>query len=181
MPNTYSLTARLFHWLTAALILCLAILGFWMTDRANANLWDALTDTLYAWHKFIGFTVLLMTALRLIVKLSSNKPPYSSSVSAHTIKLASFMHGILYLLLFLVPLLGWAGVTAYPALITIGGYHLPAMPGITKDETLAKQLFEIHGYLAITLIVLAVGHLMAALHHLLLKKDGVFQRMGFKA
>ena len=151
-----------------------------MTDRANANLWDALTDTLYAWHKFIGFTVLLITALRLIVKLSSNKPPYPPSVSARTIKLASIVHSILYLLLFVVPLLGWAGVTAYPALITIGGYHLPAMPGITKDEAFAKQLFEVHGYLAITLVVLALGHLAAALYHLLFKKDGVFQRMGFK-
>jgi len=83
--------------------------------------------------------------------------------------------------LIVVPLLGWAGVTAYPALITLGSYHLPAMPGIPKDQALAKQLFEIHGNLALVLAGLAVAHAAAGLHHLLLKKDGVFQRMWFKS
>jgi cytochrome b561 len=97
-----------------------------------------------------------------------------------TIKLAAAAHGSLYLLLLVVPLLGWAGVTAYPALITIGGYNLPAMPGIPKDQALAKQLFEIHGNLALALAALALAHIGAALHHLLIKKDGVFQRMWCK-
>ena len=50
----------------------------------------------------------------------------------------------MYLLLVIIPLFGWAGVTAYPALITVGGFHLPGMPGIPKDQVLAKQLFEIN-------------------------------------
>lgn len=77
----------------------------------------------------------------------------------------------------MVPLLGWAGVTAYPALITVGGFDLPAMPGIAKDEAFAKQLFQIHGYLALLLVGIACAHIAAALAHLLIKKDGVFQRM----
>ena len=148
MPQTYTRTQRLLHWLTAVFIAALVMLGLWMKERSGANIWDALTNTLYAWHKLIGFLVLLLTA-----------------------------HGVLYLLLLAVPLLGWAGVTAYPALITVGGYNLPAMPGIPQDQALAKQLFEIHGNLALLLAVLALGHLTAALYHLVIKKDGVFQRM----
>lgn len=177
MPHIYSAAQRLLHWLTAIMIAALLILGVWMTERSGANIWDALTNTLYAWHKLIGFLVIFLTALRLLVKFRSTRPPYPPSVSPGTIKLAAAGHGVLYLLLLLVPLLGWAGVTAYPALITVGGYHLPAMPGIPKDQALAKQLFEIHGNLAIVLAVLALGHIAAALHHLLVKKDGVFQRM----
>jgi cytochrome b561 len=90
------------------------------------------------------------------------------------------VHGALYLLLLVVPLLGWAAVTAFPALITLNGFHLPAMPGIPQDQALAKQLFEIHGNLALVLAVLALAHIAAGLHHLLIKKDGVFQRMWFK-
>jgi cytochrome b561 len=177
MPQTYSIAARLLHWLTAIFVMTLIVLGIWMTERAAANLWDALTNTLYGWHKLIGFLVLLLTAIRLIVKARSVRPAYPESVSPATIKLAAAAHGSLYLLLIVVPLLGWAGVTAYPALVTLGGYHLPAMPGIPKDQALAKQLFEIHGNLALVLAALTVAHLSAALHHLLIKKDNVFQRM----
>lgn len=177
MPQTYSLTARVLHWLTAFFIVALITLGVWMTERAAANIWDGLTNALYAWHKLIGFTVLLLTAIRLIVKIRSTRVPYPTSVSPAVIKLAAAGHGALYLLLLIVPLLGWAGVTAYPALITVGGYDLPAMPGIPKDQALAKQLFEIHGNLAMVLVILALGHIAAALHHLVVKKDGVFQRM----
>jgi len=87
------------------------------------------------------------------------------------------MHGLLYVLLFAVPLLGWAGVTAYPALITVAGYHLPAMPGITPNEALAKQLFALHGTLAFVLGALVIGHIAAALKHLMFNRDGVFERM----
>ncbi|MDO9478885.1 MAG: cytochrome b/b6 domain-containing protein, partial [Pseudohongiella sp.] len=71
---------------------------------------------------------------------------------------------------------GWAGVTAFPALITLGGYDLPAMPFIPQDSDLAAQLFGIHGTLAITLAVLLIGHIAAAFRHML-KKDGIFKRM----
>jgi cytochrome b561 len=84
------------------------------------------------------------------------------------------------LLLFLVPLFGWAGVTAYPALITVGDYYLPGMPGIPKDEALAKQLFEIHGYLVFVLIGITLGHITVGLGHLWLKKDEVFERIWFR-
>ena len=168
------------HWLTALFILILFTLGIWMTARSGANLWDALTDTLYAWHKLIGFTLLCLVTIRFFVKLNSQRPLYPASMSTGNIQLASAVHGVLYLLLLIVPLMGWAGVTAYPALITVGGFHLPAMPGIPTSEALAKQLFQIHGYLALLLVGLALAHATAALRHLLIKKDGVFQRMWFK-
>ena len=180
MLPRYSLTTRLIHWITAVLIVASLVLGFWMTDRSAANLWDELTNTLYSWHKLIGFLILLITGLRILIKLRTTRPAYPSSVSQGQIQLAKSVQSALYLLLVLVPLFGWAGVTAYPALITVGGYHLPAMPGIPKDQALAKQIFEIHGYLALALLVVALAHIGAGLRHLWLKKDGVFERMWFK-
>lgn len=180
MTHTHSLMARVLHWLTAIFVLALVILGLWMTERAGANLWDALTNTLYAWHKLIGFVLLWVVVLRSVIKLRSTRPPYPASVSPGLIKLSGIVHGVLYLLLLVVPLLGWAAISAYPALITVGGYDLPAMPGIPKDQALAKQLFEIHGNLALALVGLALAHIAAALFHLIIKKDGVFQRISFK-
>jgi cytochrome b561 len=163
------------------MVTALLVLGFWMTERASANLWDGLTNTLYAWHKLIGFLALLVTALRIVVKLRSKRPDYPSSVSASHIQLAQIVQSMMYLLLVLVPLLGWAGVTAYPALITVGGFHLPALPGVPKDEPLAKQLFEIHGYFVLALIAAAVAHIGAGLIHLWVRKDQVFDRIWFRS
>jgi len=53
------------------------------------------------------------------------------------------------------------------------------MPFVPVDEALALRLFQIHGALAITLAVLVLGHIGAALWHLVMKKDGMFQRMWF--
>jgi len=179
--NQYPILLRLIHWLTTLMIIVLLVFGFWMTDRAGANLWDALTNTLYSWHKLIGFLVLLTTALRIVVKLLNKRPDYPSDIPTWNIQLAHVVQRMMYWLLVLVPLFGWAGVTAYPALITVGGFHLPALPGVPKGEPLAKQLFEIHGYLVLALIAVAIAHIGAGLNHLWIKKDQVFDRIWFKS
>jgi len=180
MSETYSLKIRIIHWLTALLMITLFTLGFWMTNRSAANLWDELTNTLYAWHKLIGFLVLLITGLRILIKLNSKRPPYPVGLALWQIQIAHAVQTSMYLLLLLIPLFGWAGVTAYPALITVGGFNLPGLPGIPKDQILAKQLFEIHSYLVITLISITLIHVIAGLSHLGVKKDGVFERIWFK-
>ncbi len=168
---------RILHWFVALALPILFVLGLWMTARASANLWDEQTNLLYGLHKALGFAVLCLMVLRLFLKLRTKAPAYPSSLSPTLILAAKTIHALLYLLLFAVPLLGWAAVTAYPALITIAGYHLPPMPGITQNEALAKQLFAIHGSLAFVLAALALGHIAAALKHLLVTQDGVFERM----
>jgi cytochrome b561 len=120
-----------------------------------------------------------MTIFRFVLKMNSKTPAYPNSISPFVVKVASVVHYTLYGLLLIVPLLGWAGVTAYPALITVGGYSLPAMPGIPKNEAIAKQLFQVHGLLAMTLLAIALLHVMAALNHLIIKRDGIFQRIWF--
>lgn len=176
-PIMYSSPRKWLHWLTVLCLLALFPLGKWMTTRAAANLWDDLTNLIYGWHKLIGMAVLILIVLRILAKFAWPDPAYEPPVSRTIQVLAKSVHGLMYLLLLVVPLLGWAGVSAFPALITIAGYHLPAMPGIPKDQALAKQIFEIHGTLAMVLLVLIVGHVAAALKHLLIDRDGVFQRM----
>jgi len=163
--------------LVALFLAALFVLGLWMTARASANLWDDQTNLLYGLHKALGFTVLMLMLLRLVLKLRTAAPGYPASLTPIRILAAKTVHGLLYALLFTVPLLGWAGVTAYPALITVAGYHLPPMPWVAQNEALAKQLFAIHGTLAFMLAALILCHIAAALVHLFLKRDGIFERM----
>jgi cytochrome b561 len=127
-------------------------------------------------HKAIGFSVLLLMILRIGVKLRLKGPSYPDEMPRKLQIAARSLHHLIYLLLVVTPLFGWAGVTAYPALTILPDYQLPAMPLVPEDEELAARLFYIHGWLAITLGVLFAGHIAAALRHLL-RKDGIFQRM----
>lgn len=179
VSERYPALWKFIHWLMALLVIGLIIVGFIMANRAEANIWDDLTNVLFAWHKAIGFAMFFLIAIRIVIRRRHGMPAYSSSVSPELLKWAHQAHTLLYTLLIAVPLLGWAAVTAYPALITVGGYHLPAMPGIPKDQDLAKQLFEIHGWLAYLLAALIAVHIAGALKHLLIDRDGVFQRMWF--
>jgi cytochrome b561 len=160
----------------ALMVLCLIPIGVWMTARGEAGIWDALTNALYSWHKAIGFAVLVLMVVRVGMKIWMRTPPYPSSLSPGLQKAAKSLHHLMYVLLLATPLLGWAGVTAFPALITIGGYHLPAMPGVPIDRALSGVLFNMHGLAASALALLLVGHIAAAFRHML-RKDGIFKRM----
>lgn len=172
----YPASWRALHWMMALMVLTLIPVGLWMTERAEADVWGDLTDTLFSWHKAIGFSVLLLMVLRIVMKVRFGTPPYPAEMPRKLQMAASGLHHLMYLLLVLTPLFGWAGVTAYPALVTVGGYHLPAMPFVPESEDLAASLFYVHGTLAITLGVLIAGHIAAALRHMF-RRDGIVRRM----
>lgn len=172
----YPVGWRVLHWLIAVMVLTLIPVGLWMTARGEADVWGALTNTLYSSHKAIGFTVLLLMVLRIAMKIRLGTPPYPDTLPRKLKLAATGLHHLLYLLLVLTPLFGWAGVTAYPALVTLGGYDLPAMPWVPENSELAERLFVIHGTLAIMLGVLIAGHIGAAVRHML-RRDGIIQRM----
>ena len=176
----YPLASRLLHWAVAVLIAGLAATGLWMVSRAGADLWDDLTNSLYAWHKAMGFIVLILMLIRVLVRLLCTQPKPASSLSPTMRKLSASVHGILYLLLLAVPLLGWAGVSAFPALGISGSVSLPGMPGIAQDQGLAKSILEVHANLAFVLLGLAALHIAAALKHWLIDKDEVLHRMLLK-
>lgn len=171
----YPLVWRILHWLMALMVLTLIPVGLWMTARGEANVWGELTNALYSSHKAIGFAVLLLMIVRIGFKFSLRTPAYPAELPVTLKRAAKGLHHLLYVLLVLTPLFGWAGVTAYPALITWGG-DLPAMPLVPEDQELAERLFAIHGTLAISLGVLIAGHIAAAVRHML-RKDGIFRRM----
>ena len=172
----YPLPWRILHATVALLVLTLVPVGIWMTQRAENNVFNTLTDTLYSMHKAIGFTVLLLMVVRLIFRLTRQIPPYPNTISPLLIKVANSLHRLMYVMLFVTPLLGWAGVTAYPALGIAGDFGLPPMPGIPQNQELAETLFQIHGTMALILAVMVIGHISAAVRHML-RRDGIIRRM----
>jgi cytochrome b561 len=95
------------------------------------------------------------------------------------VKLARRSHLLLYGLMITMPLTGFFGAMLDEYGVALFGMPLPAWLHLNK--ALSDKLFMIHGYVAWALVTVIAIHILAALKHLLINKDGVFQRMWFGA
>jgi cytochrome b561 len=172
--TVYSPTARAFHWATAGAIVIMVITGYIMAGRAEANIWDATTNNLYSTHKLIGFILFWVVIWRFTYRARNGVPaPEPTLEPIHRLG-SEAVHYALYALLFIVPLLGWIGISMYPALNIFGVFNLPSLTG--KSDA-AERVLAIHKFAAWTLVALAALHIAAALYHHLIRKDGVLARM----
>lgn len=174
-PEGYSGLQKLIHWVTALLVLTLLPVGFLMVNRGKATNFDAVTGQLYAAHKTFGFIVLLLVLLRIVVRIARGTPAPEPTLNRFQVVASEAVHGLLYLALLAVPILGWAGASAYGARGLLGGLSLPEI--LAKNPELSKTLMGLHGLAAILLIALLFAHIGAAFMHRFLFKDGVMKRM----
>lgn len=174
--RVYSGVARSFHWVTVLAVFAMLPLGLAMTYRSDTlNIFDGTTDALYSAHKLTGFLLLWLTAGRLIYRLLHGAPPDEPSLTWWQRAGSHLVHWLLYGLLLVVPLLGWLGVSLFPARTVFGLFDLPALAA--PDQEAAKRVLGIHGRLALTLGALAGLHILAALYHRFVRRDGVLRRM----
>ena len=172
----YGAVARTFHWVTVLAVFTMLPLGLAMTYRGKTlNIFDSTTDGLYSAHKLIGFLLLWLTAGRLIYRLVHGAPPDEPSLSWWQKAGSHLVHWLLYGFLLVVPLLGWLGVSLFPARTVFGLFDLPALAA--PDQEAANRVLGIHGKLALTLGGIAALHILAALYHRFIRRDGVLRRM----
>lgn len=169
----YSIPQRAIHWIMALLILPMIAAGFLMVQQGLPR---SLQNTLFILHKNIGVLVLALAILRLFLRLRRPAPPLPSSLPAWQRRIAHASHGLLYVLIFLMPLTGYIRVRA-------GGFPIEALdrlglptlvPRSDSLATLAKSAHELGAYAIAALLAL---HIAAALHHGLILRDGSFARI----
>ena len=170
-PTRYTATAIALHWLLALAIVGAFSLGLYMADLPLSP----QRVKLYNWHKWAGVTILALSALRLLWRLT-HRPPPDAPMAAWQQRAAHLAHGGLYLLFFAVPLMGWAYSSAagFP-IVWFGVLPLPDL--LPVDKALALAIKPVHGWLAWTLMVLVALHVAAALKHQFIERDGLIARM----
>lgn len=171
----YSRTARTLHWATVVFVLCQIPVGLIMRGRAERNVWDGLTNTLYSSHKLAGLTVLALVAARLVYRLVHGAPPDEPTIEPWQKVVSHVVHWALYALLLAVPLLGWLGISLYPALDIFGLFKVPGL--VAPNQPKSEVAFFWHKIGAFTLIGLVAMHFGAAMFHAIVRKDGVLRRM----
>jgi cytochrome b561 len=181
-PPRYSAVAILLHWLIAAGIVALIVIGLIMT-QLGARLPQMEVFKLYQLHKSIGITVLLLGVLRLLWRLTHRPPPLPPEMPAAEKGAAHGLHWLLYLFMIGIPLVGWAVVSSSPFGLPTVLYglvswpDLPVLPGLANKAALSSALAWVHAYGAWSLIGLLVVHVGAGLRHHFIKRDAILGRM----
>ena len=171
LSERFAVPARILHWLMAALILAMLLIGAGMVSTASERY-----PLLLAWHRPIGLAILILALIRIVVRLTHRPPPLPADLPPAQTALAKGSHYLFYLLMIAMPLIGWAMQSAggYPVAVWPGFALFPILP---HDVALYASLRQAHGLLAYAFFLLILGHLGAALFHGLVRRDGVLRSM----
>ena len=169
---SWGLVARWLHWLMALGLLLAAGIAWWSEDLES-------TRARYEWmvrHKSIGLLLLALLLIRLGWRLGNPVPALPPAMPGWERWLARIGHGLIYLLLFWMPLTGWLAHSASGLpLRWFGWFRVPGL--VEKSESLkhsAEQWHEIGVWVLAAVLLL---HVAAALKHHWINRDDVLRRM----
>lgn len=175
----YSTAQRVFHWLVAVLVVILLAvgmtLGYLGFEGASDTFGLGATNALYVAHKTTGVLLLPLMIGRLALRLRRGKPAYAVALERWQQLASEINHGLLYLLLLAMPVVGWLATAAGGHPINFFAWNLP--PLIGENEALADTLFYTHWLLGWAVLLLVIVHVAAAIYHWRIRRDGVMQRM----
>jgi len=172
----YGRTARFFHWLTVVLVAIQVPVGLYMSYRGNVlSVWDRVAGALYNSHKLGGVTLLLVVLCRLGYRLAHGAPADEPTLEPWQKLVSGLNHWGMYVLLICVPVVGYIGISLFPALDIFGLFSLPAV--VAPDREASARVLSIHKLLAVILVLLIAAHVAAALFHYFVRRDNVLGRM----
>lgn len=171
--DRYSNVAIALHWLIAALLIANIFVGGAMEDASR--------ETRPVWfmrHETIGISVLVLTLVRLWWRLGHTPPPLPEGMAAWERALARSVHVLFYVVLIAIPLAGWAAASTgrsgvAPLFGTIPFFNLP----LPQSRDLHEMFEAAHTTMVKATYVLIGLHVLGALKHQFVNKDGVLARM----
>jgi len=181
----YTKPAIILHWLIALAMLYNLISMLVLDDDARPRPFIEL-------HKSIGITVLGLVLLRVLWRAANTPPALPDSYKPWERTLSHLVHGLLYLMIFAMPLSGWimnsASLnknTGQPYGIElfhiVPWFNLPFFGGM--DVAARKGWHEflggVHALGGWALLALVVLHVGGALKHQFLDKEKELERMWF--
>lgn len=182
MIAKYTKTAMILHWVIAALIIA---------NVALAWIWPTVADdqvrALVGTHKSIGVTVLGLVILRLLWRLTHRPPPLPSRYQPWERALSRIVHTVLYGIMFIMPLSGWAMDSARKSAVEkplqwFGLFDWPRLPFLQNTDPASLERLQdasgaAHGLAAYALYALVFLHIAGALKHQFLDRRPELQRM----
>ena len=171
--GVYAPLAVVLHWTLAVLITGMVALGWYMMEIED----DPGSIWFFNLHKSIGLVIAGLVLLRLVWRLGHRPAPLPASLPFWQVNVSRATHGLLYAAMIAMPTFGIIGSLLSKKGIVFFGSALPRV--FEANHDLAEVFFDAHSFTTWILVVLVSLHVLAGLKHLLVDKDGVFQRMWF--
>jgi cytochrome b561 len=169
-PARFALPSRILHWLMAPMVIVQLLIG--VTMIASLSYYPLLL----AIHRPLGILILVFAVGRLANRLTHRLPPFLATMSRAERRIASWSEYLLYALLLVQPLIGWAMLSAARFPIVLAGPI--RLPGIAPhDLDLYAVLREAHSVCAFLLFATFTAHVCAVLFHTLVLRDRLLDRM----
>ena len=166
----YDAGAIAFHWSAAVLVLIVSVLG---------QLHDSWPkETQASWiniHAMVGLTLLAVVVARIWWRMTHRPPELPPEIGQVSRRLSHPVHLLLYALMIVIPLIGIVTFIWHGRVFDFGLFKID--PGVQRNRAVFHPTEEWHGYLAYGLWGLAGLHILAALWHHFIKRDGVLLRM----
>lgn len=176
--RSFGSVTRLFHWLTALLILTAIPLGVIANDMAFDTA-EALARKaqLFSIHKTIGVAAFFVALARILWAIGQKHPAPLHPERTAELRLAQTVHWLLYISLVAVPLTGWvhhAAVTGFAPILWPLGQGLPFVP---QSEVVATVAASLHWVFTKVLVVSILLHIAGAIKHHVNDRDSTLRRM----
>lgn len=159
------------HWTIALGIIALIALGLYMVGLPKGL---PVKATLINLHKSLGLTVFLLVLFRIMVRVAVHRPPLPpmrpwQRAAARTTQV------FLYVGMIALPLTGYLGSSFNTYGTRFWGLALPKWGW--DDPALRKLFFGTHQALAYAMIGLVALHVLGALKHQFIDRDGLLATM----
>ena len=160
------------HWLLAVLIIFNLCFGLYTIGLPLSP----QKLKFFSWHKWVGVTVFILSAARLLWRLGHPVPALPADLPGYQVLAAEATHWALYALLVLQPIIGWIATSAYGAQINF--FWLFKLPAIwPHNEPFSDNMFALHRWLGFLMAAILVAHIGAAFFHHFVRKDNILMRM----
>ena len=171
--NSFNNTAILLHWGVAFLLMTQFLIGLDMVDIPKGL--DSSRPFWFNTHKSIGIVLGCLILFRLYWRLRSGVPESQASSPTWERIAANLSHILLYLCMILMPISGLVGSLFSKYDLLFVGIKIPKF---FEHDAFIKELMTItHQWTAYFFLTIICIHILAAIKHLLIDCDGVFERM----
>ena len=161
------------HWLLAVLIVAMLGVGFFKLAAMPGT--DPQKIAILLIHMSLGMLILALMAVRFILRIAMRRPADATTGHPQLDRIAPVTHYGFYVLVLLMAGTGLAtAILAGLNRSVFQGSGEPLPSSFASYPTLVA-----HGYIALLLVGLAILHVLAALYHQFVLKDGLLRRMWF--
>lgn len=174
LDSHYAAPVRRMHWTIFTLVLLAYVF---------VNIFDLFPKgsgariNLLASHYIMGLAVLVLILPRLLLRLRHGRPPVSPQPPTWSEHIGNLTHVLLYLFLFIQPILGIITLQIGGKPVTLFGVTLLPSFVTHPDRKLGHWWEHIHTTLGTIFYYVIALHILAALWHHYMRRDNTLKRM----